>query len=55
MVYALRGTIFVVLIALIALCGCEQATNILADALSPEDQVIEATPIEEITMEDPPI
>lgn len=54
MVFARRGAIFVVLIALIALSGCEQATNILADALSPEDPVIEATPIEEITMEPPP-
>ena len=54
MVLGLRGTLFVVLIALIALCGCEQATNILADALSPEDPVIEATPVEEITMEDAP-
>lgn len=54
MVFALRGTIFVVMIALIALSGCEQATNILADALSPEAPVIETTPIEEITMVDTP-
>ena len=54
MVLGLKGTLFVVLMALIALCGCEEATNFLADALSPDAPVIEATPDEEITMESPP-
>ena len=54
MAFGLRGTLVVVLITLIALCGCDEATNLLADALSPDAPVIEATPIEEITMEDPP-
>ena len=52
MVLGLRGAVLVTLIALIALCGCENATNLLVDALSPEDPVMEPMPVEETTMED---
>ena len=52
MVFGLRGTLFITIIALIALCSCENATNLLVDALSPEDAVTEPTPVEETLMED---
>ena len=52
MIFGLRGAVLVTLIALIALCGCENATNLLVDALSPEDPVMEPMPVEETTMED---
>ena len=54
MTFGLRGALICALIALIALCGCEEATNLLADALSPEAPVLEPRPIEEITMVDIP-
>lgn len=54
MAFGLRGALVCALIALIALCGCEEATNLLADALSPEAPVVEATPVEEITIADTP-
>ena len=47
MVLGLRGTLLATLIALIALCGCENATNLLVDALSPDDPVMEPMPVEE--------
>ena len=52
MVLGLRGTLFATLIALIALCGCEEATNLVVDALSPDDPVMEPMPVEETVMED---
>ncbi len=54
MVFGLRGTLIVTLIAMIALCGCEEATNLLAGALSPENQVVDPIPVEVMTMEDTP-
>ena len=54
MPFGLRGALVCALIALIALCGCEEATNLLTDALSPEAPVVEATPVEEITRVDTP-
>ena len=48
----IKGAVLVTLIALIALCGCENATNLLVDALSPEAPVMEPMPVEETTMED---
>lgn len=54
MILGLKGMLFAVLIASIALCGCEEATNLLADALSPEAPVAEATPVEVMTTDDTP-
>ena len=54
MAFGLRGALVCASIALIALCGCEEATNLLADALSPKAPVVEPTPVDEITIANTP-
>ena len=47
MISGLRGAFVVTLIALVALCGCEEATNLITGTLSPEDSGAEPAPVDD--------
>ena len=52
MTLELKSMLLVALVALIALCGCENATNMVVDALSPDDFAAEPIPVESTVMND---